>query len=224
MSRILLLVMSALLLAGCKKPLVAASDDQKRLEQIDARFQGGDIAGAEEDLKKYTADYPKSGAALNLMGWVHLKKDEYENAGKYFDQALEVDPNWENAYVGKGAMYRELGDNERARKSYLQAIRMKPDNGEAYSSLLVIELLEGNYEKAVEYGEKGWGYRKDSGTIAANLSVAYHYTGDMAKRRQFYDEAKKLGYPNLAVIEEIFRGERTLGPGTRTPAPAPEQP
>ncbi|MCW1913551.1 tetratricopeptide repeat protein [Luteolibacter sp. GHJ8] len=222
MSRVLLLMVAALLLAGCKKPLVAASDDEKRLEQINARFHGGDLAGAEEDLLKYTVEYPKSGGAWGLMGWVHLKKDDYENAGKYFDKALEVDPNWENAHVGKGAMYRELGDTERARKSYLQAIRMKPDAAEAYSSLLVIELMEGNYEKAVEHGEKGWSYRKDLGTIAANLSVAYHYTGDMKKRREFYDEAKKLGYANLTVLEEVFRGERTIGPGTR--ATAPEEP
>ena len=110
----------------------------------------------------------------------------------------------------KGATYRSLGDNENARKSYLEAIRILPENAEAYSSLLVIELLEGNDEKAVEYGEKAWGYRKDLAGIPANLSVAYHYLGEPDKRDYFYKEAEKLGYHRLETLVDIFEGRSGL--------------
>jgi Flp pilus assembly protein TadD len=218
MSRLLALLSPLVLLSGgCNKPAsaAAATDDLPRLEAIDIRFQKGEVERALQELQKYTVEYPESGGAWSLLGWIHLKKEDLGNADRYFDKALEVDPNWDNAYVGKGAIYRRQGDNDRARKSYLQAIRLKPENAEAYSSMLVIEMVEGNYEKAVEYGERGWSLRKDLPSIPSNLSVAYHYTGDIGKRQYYYDQAKALGYPQLDVLVEIFRGERVVGPGRK---------
>jgi Flp pilus assembly protein TadD len=116
----------------------------------------------------------------------------------------------DNAYVGKGVINRKNRELSKARENYLKAVEISPENAEAYASLLVIELMEGHDEKAVEYGEKAWALRKDYALIPANLAVAYHYAGDVKKRDHFYEEAKRLGYPNLEGLREIFSGRRTL--------------
>jgi hypothetical protein len=90
------------------------------------------------------------------------------------------------------------------------ATRILPENAEAFSSLLVIEILEHNYEAAAEYGERAWALRKDLPSIPANLAVAYHYLKNEEKKMHYYEQAKKLGYHQLDRIDQIFNGSLSI--------------
>lgn len=209
MNRCAIIALTSLIaLAGCTA--LNKANESVRLQKIDRSFTRGEIDYALTEATKFVQDYPRSHQGWNLLGWIYLKKDDLRNAEECFDKALSINSRWDNAHVGKGAMYRKLGDNAKARESYLKAISMAPDNAEAYSSLLVIELLEGNNKTAVTYGEKAWALRKDSGQIAANLSVAYHYVGDYSKRDQYYREAMRLGYNDLEKLRNIFEGKSSI--------------
>ncbi len=201
-------LISLLTLAGCSR--LGKANERARLLKINSSFTKGEVDYALTEARKFVQEYPRSDQGWSLLGWIYLKKDDLTNAEECFDKALSINPRWDNAHVGKGAMYRKLGDNAKARESYLKAIDIVPNNAEAYGSLLVIELLEGNNKMAVAYGEKAWALRKDYATIAANLSVAYHYVGDHSKRDQFYREAERLKYDNLENLREIFAGRRSL--------------
>lgn len=204
---VIVALLSLLVLAGCKNFADRAGGDLRRLERIDRRLNDGDLDYALAEGTKFVEEHPRSHQGWNLLGWIHLKMDEPDKARECFDKALSINPRWDNAYVGKGAMYRKLGDNVNARKSYLEAINIDPDNAEAYTSLLVIELMEGNDKKAVEHGEKAWALRKNYPTIPANLAVAYHYLGDHSRRDQYYREAERLKYHDLQALRDIFDGK-----------------
>ena len=205
---IVIALISLLALTGCTA--LNKKKETARLQKIDRSFTNGEIDYALTEATKFVQDYPRSDQGWSLLGWIYLKKDDLNKAEECFDKALSINPRWDNAHVGKGVMYRKLGDNAKARESYLKALSIVPNNAEAYGSLLVIELLEGNNKAAVAYGEKAWALRKDSGQIAANLSVAYHYVGDYSKRDQYYSEAKRLGYKDLEKLMQIFEGKSTL--------------
>ena len=85
-----------------------------------------------------------------------------------------------------------------------------PGNAEAYSSLSVIEIIETDYAKAAEYGQKAWQIRQDLPSIPANLAVAYHYLNNDAKKRYFYDQAKRLKYHRLELIERVLDGTANI--------------
>jgi Tfp pilus assembly protein PilF len=209
MKRIAIIALIGLFaLAGCAA--FNKANESKRLRKIDSSFTRGEVDAALTDARKFVQDYPGSDQGWSLLGWIYLKKDDLSKAEECFDKALSINARWDNAHVGKGVMYRKLGDNAKARESYLKALGIAPENAEAYASLLVIELLEGNNKTAVTYGEKAWALRKDSGQIAANLSVAYHYVGDYSRRDQYFSEAKRLGYKDLEKLKNIFDGKSTL--------------
>ncbi len=203
-------LLSILVLAGCNElstpALAPQSDDLQRVELMDQRFNAGDFEYVVEEGTKYVQEYPNSLQGWSLLGWGCVKTDDFERAQQCFDKTLELNPKWDNAFVGKGVIFRKQGDNENARKSYLQAIALVPDNAEAFSSLLVIELMEGNDDKAIEYGEKAWKLRKDEGSIPANLAVAYHYSGNTEQRDKYYKAAEQLNYRNLGSLQDIFDG------------------
>lgn len=183
-----------------------STDDAERLAKIDKHFNTGDYDRAFKETVSYTEEYPGSYQGWCLLGWVYLKKDDTQMAAVCFNKSLKINPKSDNAYVGKGVLHRKAGDLNAARKSYQKAIDLVPENAEALSSLLVIEILEKNYATAVECGEKAWEIRKDSATIAANLAVAHHYLNNEAKKQQYYKAAKKLGYPQMNGLDQIFAG------------------
>lgn len=201
---IAILLIGAVLL-GCSK-----TDDVKRLVQIDRKLNSEQYENVIQESKEYLQEYPDSCRGWNILGWAYLNADKLEDAEKSFNKAITIDEKWDNAYVGKGVLYRKKGQLDKARENYLKAVELVPDNAEAFSSLLVIELMAKNDKKAVEFGEKAWKLRKDLPSIPANLAVAYHYLGDHKKRDEFFKHASEAGYNNLQGIKDIFSGKSSL--------------
>ncbi len=211
MNRLLVVALVSVLCGvGCTKVADMVSEDARRLGGIERMFDNGEYEQALPEATKYVQEYPRAFQGWALLGWIQVKVDNLDEAVECFDKALAFNPKWDNAHVGKGAAYRKKGDTDNARKSYLEAIRIVPDNPEAFSSLLVIELLDGNDEEAIEYGEKAWALRKDLPSIPSNLAVAYHYMGDYSKRDQYYEEAERLGYHKLRTLQDIFDGNISI--------------
>jgi len=53
-------------------------------------------------------------ASLTLIGTALLQKGKYDQAISYYNQALEKNPNYANAYLSRGAAYSLKGQNEQA--------------------------------------------------------------------------------------------------------------
>ena len=202
-------MVTLLVFTGCTNVL-EKTDDTNRILKIDKKLAERDFDYALRESQKYVDDYPESAAGWCVMGWAYAKSGDPSKAHECFDKSLKLEPSKDNALVGKGAAYRAQGENENAKQSYLKAIKLVPDNAEAYSSLLVIELLDGNYKQAVAYGEKAWRLRKDLASIPANLSIAYHYLGNNAKRDEFFKHSERLEYHGLETLQQIFDGEMSL--------------
>lgn len=183
---------------------------ESELVALNELFNRGEYERVVQGTSEYVKRHPLSYRGWSQLGWAHLKLDRMEYAQKCFHEAIELEPEWDNAYVGLGVLCRTQGNLAEARANYSKALALAPEKAEALSSLLVIELLDGNNAKAVEYGEKAWTIRKDDPSIAANLAVAYHYLGDTHKRDLFYNHAKRLGYRYLSRVQDIFDGKASI--------------
>ena len=185
-------------------------DDTSRLLAIDQKLQDGEFENVIVEATSYVRDYPQSFQGYLLLGWANVRIDKLDHAAECFDKALAIEPKADNAFVGKGVVYNRKGDLANARKSYHAAIKLVPDNPQAFSSLVVIELMEGNDSKAVEYGKRAWALQNDDPSIAANLAIAYHYAGDIPRRDEYCAHAKRLRYRNLSGLQDIFNGKISL--------------
>jgi Tfp pilus assembly protein PilF len=195
---------------GCDDNTSSSVGDVQRLATIDERFNLGAFDYARTVMQQYIKNYPQSVDGWNLLGWTYAKTDELDKANESFDKSLQLDPKNDNAYVGKGVIFRKQGNNEQAKASYLKAIEIKPNNAEAFSSLMTIEIMAGNNDKAVEFGERAWALRKDLAGIPANLAIGYHLIGDHAKRELFFEKAKSMKYHNMEGLKDIFDGKTEI--------------
>jgi len=102
-----------------------------------------------EDLLYITPQYP-----LANLGLAYYNKGDYDTAAKYYQEALELEPNFINALLGLGRTYMAMGKGaeavatlETGVKNYPQVAQLHFNLGEAYT-------LSRNYKKALDAYQK----------------------------------------------------------------------
>lgn len=78
------------------------------------------------------------------------RKNDLENAKKYYLKAIEEDESYIEAYDNIGLVYRRLGDFDKAESYYLQSIKMYPEGLMAHQNLAVVYSLKQEYPKAIK--------------------------------------------------------------------------
>ena len=79
---------------------------------------------------------------------------QFEAAINYYEQILEINPNFAEVYASLAEAQDKTGDSEAAIKSYQQAIKSKPEYAEAYCNLGNLFKKQGNVSAAIEYYQK----------------------------------------------------------------------
>ena len=75
---------------------------------------------------------------------------------------------------------------------------------------MLIELKRGNFQKAVDLGEKGTTLEPDALYMKAQLSLAYHFNKQYHNRDALIKELTSKGYPYVDNYTKVFNGKATL--------------
>ncbi len=101
-------------------------------------------------VSRLVETYPDDPAALDVMGWLHYKIGKVEHAGIYWEQCLQIDPNFAPAHHALGIMSLELGEYEDAEKHFRRNVELDPTSS-AFKVELSQALVEcGKSEEAIE--------------------------------------------------------------------------
>src|SRR6185295_8373789 len=106
------------------------------------------------DASEYLSAYPKKAVELYKKGLENKKKGKNEQATKFFEQAIEVAPNFYAAHNALGLAYRDAGRREDAEKEFLKAHDLNRSDAEPLINLTGIYLDENDAGRAVETGEQ----------------------------------------------------------------------
>jgi len=120
---------------------------------------------------------------------------KYEDARRYYQQALALDPNLARAYSGMAVIYRNLGDLGKAEDN-LKIALSKPglSQRERFRIRGVNYITNGSYEKAIdEYNSLLKQFPGDNAGHA-NVAIAYLYLRNLPRAVEEAREAIKI-YP-----------------------------
>ncbi|WP_157750079.1 tetratricopeptide repeat protein, partial [Dolichospermum compactum] len=67
-----------------------------------------------------------------------------------YTQAINIDPNYVNAYYNRGVIRSELGDKQGAIDDYTQAIKINPNYVDAYYDRGLIRYQLGDKQRAIK--------------------------------------------------------------------------
>ena len=94
----------------------------------------------------------KRAAAQSLysQGVALLSRDDFARAVGFFEKAVEMDPNYPEAWYQLGFTYGVLGRHAEALKASKQAAKMRPDWAQAYVNIGASSFALGQYKDAVD--------------------------------------------------------------------------
>ncbi len=111
-----------------------------RNKQASCYIRLRDIDKAKNILTYVLKELPIHKEALNNMGYCFLLEEETEEAKKYFDRALQIDSDYELAWLNLANAHILMEDYTMAEKALREVLRINPANGRA--STVISQLKE----------------------------------------------------------------------------------
>ncbi|MDR2205125.1 MAG: tetratricopeptide repeat protein [Flavobacteriaceae bacterium] len=141
-------------------------------------------------------------------GSEHFSKGEYQEAIECYDKAIDINPDYAEAYNNKGSALGILGKYEEAIECYDKAIELKPDNAEAYYNKGITLSYLGKYQEAVECYDKAIELKPDNAEVYINKGNALSNLGKHQEAIKCFDKAIDL---NPDYAEAYYNKGNALG-------------
>ncbi|WAJ28218.1 tetratricopeptide repeat protein [Antarcticirhabdus aurantiaca] len=129
---------AALLAALIAAPAAAVdtppSDDLPDLSAIRAKIYSDDFEGAAADLSALSKTV-RHADIYNLLGFATRKLGRFEEAGRWYREALYYDPQHRPALEYQGELFLQTGDVEAARGNLVQLEFLCPEGCEELDTL-----------------------------------------------------------------------------------------
>jgi tetratricopeptide (TPR) repeat protein len=203
------------ILPGCIK---STDRELARLsEQVLRQVHEGELSGALDTAEEATQMAPERAEAWWMLGWVRLKRQEYDKAGEALDRAVEMNPD--------NAQFRETlaealflqGQYADATTHARRAIDLDPRSSEARVTLGKSLLEAGNEEEALDVLEESVELDQANVNARAQLGYALWLNGDYEGAIAEFDEALELDQTRTdlhiyrgRILEELRRPEEAL--------------
>jgi Tfp pilus assembly protein PilF len=137
-----------------------------------------------------TEAFPKSAAAFRTRGLVETKMDQYTDAVRSFNRAVELDPSSVDARLGLASAQWGAGMRMDAQAAFEALVKQHPRNAEVHETYGTL-LLEGVPDDAAE--TRAAALLKTAVELDANRAEAHYQLGSLAlKRDQTADALRHL--------------------------------
>lgn len=93
------------------------------------------LSEAEKTLEKVLSENPRRPVALNNLGFVKVLQGKMAEGQKLYDQAIALDPDYEQVLVNKAALLIFLKKPEEARRLLLRVLKINPGNEQAVEGM-----------------------------------------------------------------------------------------
>lgn len=130
-------------------------------------------------------------------GTKHYDNGEYEQAIEEFKKAIEIKPDFYQAYHNLGLSYASLAQYQDAKNSFEKTIQIKPDSAETYKSLGKVCIALKNYDDSLFYYKKYTELNPNDAQAYFDIGMIYNILGNAEQMIHYFEEAVKVN-PNFA--------------------------
>ena len=139
------------------------------------------------------AQAPNLPISLESRGDIFMARKMYREAIDVFREDKTKNPVIANKI---GIAYHQMQQLDNARKSYEQAVRLKPNYPEAINNLGTVYYAKKSFGRSIRYYQKALKYAPKSASIYSNLGTAYFARKKYKEAMETYQIALKLD-PNV---------------------------
>lgn len=188
-------------------PMSALEANLKKIYQL---VKSGELLQAKELCGQIQKIHPNQADLLNLAGVIHAKMRQYDEADRYFNEAIKNAPNRSEFYANYANSLLEQNNIPKATESYQQAIKLNPGQAELHNSLGIAFFKAVNISDAIRCFNIAIELRPDYAEAYNNCGLAHNQMGLVQKAQTCFTTALKLrpdfnaAAINLANIDSIW--------------------
>ena len=150
-----LLSASILSFAEEEQQLVGPTSINEKSDSPAVENLGNSIDQAIDSARQKIKEDPSSLKDKTVLGYLLLKKGSLEEAGKVFDEVLEVNGNYHEALTGKGIVLSRMGKDQEAEEVLQNALQLNPNPVRTYYELGLLYEKRGDFVQANTEYKKG---------------------------------------------------------------------
>ncbi|MCC3537228.1 MAG: tetratricopeptide repeat protein [Microcoleus sp. PH2017_25_DOB_D_A] len=145
----------------------------------------------------------------NLAGQKYHQGD-YQGAVEACDRAIKLNPNYANAYMGRGIARAKLGDKQGAKADFDQALKIDPNYALAYYNRGLVRDQLGDKQGAIADYDQALKIDPNNAHAYYNRGVTRSSLADKQGAIADYDQAIKINpdyaeaYANLGIARAIL--------------------
>jgi eukaryotic-like serine/threonine-protein kinase len=172
----------------------------------------GDVEKAIEDYKEYIRAYPHDDVALGNLSNEYFVIGDYEQAAKYSQAALKIDPDSSAWYENYSTALLMLARVDEAEKVLREGFSRNLDDPALHANMYSLAFLK--RDDALMQQQVSWAIGKANGedTLLAAQSDTEAYFGRLQKAREYTQRAvaaaQKAELPESAATWEVEAGMR----------------
>ncbi len=125
----------------------------------------------------------------------NLKK--YSEASASFEKAIELNPNFSEAFNNLGNIKKSLNKPDKAIECFKMAIKLKDNNIEALFNLASIYQENNKFEDLIKIYKKLLQFDKNHIKTLYNLGSAYLFLGNISEGKNYFEKVLKLDQSNI---------------------------
>ena len=137
---------------------------------------------------------------------MYARSGNHQRAIEDFDKAIELNPQFAQAYSNRGAAYAARGQYEEAIGEYKQVLKIDPDNVQAHNNLghLYID-REIDLEEGLRLIRKALSIAPENPSMVDSLGWAYYKKGMFDEALEQLERAIKLGGEGAEFHEHLAK-------------------
>jgi tetratricopeptide (TPR) repeat protein len=152
----LAVIIAAVLAGGCTGGQTASDGgDDASQKTVDGQGQSPYYYGLIEEYRSILAEDPNNLAAIIALANALYDADQWREAIRFYEQALQLNPSNADLITDMGTCYRNLGMADQAIKVYERALAIEPSHQNTLFNLGVVYGYDKkNYRKAIALWER----------------------------------------------------------------------
>ncbi|MES9923571.1 MAG: tetratricopeptide repeat protein [Candidatus Thiodiazotropha endolucinida] len=136
MGRQFIYLLTVLFSMGCFSTVIAQESVEQLIADAQTLSESGNLEDAHAILVKAVETDPQSSHAHTRLGGVELLQRDYKSGIKRFQQAIMLDRNNADAFVGLAVAYLHLGRYALAREALKEAEQLGPSKQQDIDKVL----------------------------------------------------------------------------------------
>lgn len=156
------------------------------------------------DLASETQRSKRSAAqSYYSQGLAQLSRDDYTRAAGLFEKAVEIDPNYAEAWYQAGFSFGMLGRHQEALKSSKQAAKLRPEWSETYVNIGASSFALGQFKDAVDAYRQAAKIDSDNADTQYALGLSLGRLGRADEEILAYRRALAIKSDYVPAIEQL---------------------